>query len=202
MKAPRSHSVGQRSSPLGLLARRSGSARLLGRRERAQGMVEFALALPIFLMILAVTLQISMLLTAQLGLIWVTNSMARWIASGAAPERWYFRDDCHDTYRTQMVNSFPLLRTSNLIVPATPNYITPANATGFNTPCYTMPAANPSIPPAPATQPTKPTNRDRGSPVRVTLQYNPSNLMFIPTTFFGVPVMNSLPAYTASAVME
>ncbi|HEY7060347.1 MAG TPA: TadE family protein [Chloroflexota bacterium] len=165
-------------------------------------MVEFALTIPIFITLLAVALQISMLLTAQFGLMWVTNSVARWVATGAGPERWYFRDSCHDTYRTQMVNSFPLLRTSNLIVPASPNYISPANAAGFNTPCYTMPAANPSIPGPPASQPTQPTNRTRGMPIKVTLQYNPANLMFLPTTFFGVSVMNSLPSYTATAVME
>jgi Flp pilus assembly protein TadG len=189
-----------KAPPLASVRRRP--ARLLARREHAQSMVEFALALPIFVMLLAATVQLSVLLTAQISMMWVTNSMARWIASGATPERWYFRDSCHNTYRTQMINSFPLLRSANVIVPASPNYITPANTNGFNSPCYTMPAANPSIPPAPATQPTQPANRARGSPIRVTLQYNPSNLMFIPTTFFGIPVLNTLPAYTATAVME
>ncbi len=173
-------------------------ARLLARREQAQGMVEFALALPIFVTILAVTLQISILLTAQIGIMWVTNSMARWIATGT-PERWYFRDSCHDTYRAQMVNSFPLLRAANVVVPAAPNYISPANTNGF-TPCYTTTPY--SFPAPPATQPTAPANRTRGGAITVTLQYNPSNLMFIPTTFFGVNVMNTLPSYTASAVME
>jgi hypothetical protein len=47
-----------------------------------------------------------------------------------------------------------------------------------------------------------PPGRTRGGRITVTLQYNPSNLMFVPTTFFGVNVLNTLPAYTASAVLE
>jgi hypothetical protein len=46
------------------------------------------------------------------------------------------------------------------------------------------------------------TTRVRGASIKVTMQYDPSNLMFIPTTFFGIPVMQTLPPYTASAVLE
>lgn len=162
-------------------------------------MVEFALTLPIFITILAVALQFSILLTAQVGVMWVTNELARWVATGT-PERWFFRDSCHDTYRNNMVASFPLLRSANVIVPAAPNYISPANTSGFNTPCYTTVPY--SFPVPPAMQPSQPVGRTRGTPIKVTLRYNPSNLMFIPTTFFGAAVLNSLPAYTATSVME
>jgi hypothetical protein len=44
--------------------------------------------------------------------------------------------------------------------------------------------------------------RIKGAGIRVTLQYNPANLRFIPTTFFGTPILTTLPAYTAGSVME
>ena len=63
MKAPHLAAVGRRP------------ARLLARREQAQGMVEFALALPIFLMILAATVQISILLTTLKVILTAPSSM-------------------------------------------------------------------------------------------------------------------------------
>jgi Flp pilus assembly protein TadG len=163
---------------------RRGPARLLARRERAQGMVEFALALPMFIMILAVTLQISMLLAAQIGIIWVTNSVARHIATGS-PENWMFADSCQTPYRNQQVAAFVMLRTSNI----TTYTISPAYTPGTvdcNNVANNVPA----------------TTRQRGGPIKVTMQYDPSNLFFLPATFFGIPVLRTLPSYTASSVME
>ncbi|HLH27230.1 MAG TPA: TadE family protein [Chloroflexota bacterium] len=163
---------------------------LLARRERAQGMVEFALALPIFVMIMAVAMQIAFLLTAQIGIIWVTNSVARHIATGS-PENWMFADSCHTTYRNQQLAAFSLLRSSNVTTFTISPAYTPGTVDCTNV-AKNVPAATAGTPPA----------RIRGGPIQVTMQYDPSNLFFLPATFFGIPVLRALPAYTASSVME
>jgi hypothetical protein len=146
--------------------------------------VEFALALPIFLMIMAVAMQMAFLLTAQIGLIWTTTQVVRHIATGS-PENWQLADSCHNTYKNNTLAAFPMLRSANVSTYT----ISPAYTPGA-TNCATVAGNTPA------------TTRVRGGPIKVTMQYNPSNLMFIPPTFFGVPVMQTLPAYTASSVME
>jgi hypothetical protein len=161
-------------------------ARLIARRERAQGMVEFALALPIFLMIVGVAIQLAFLLTAQMGIIWATTAMARYIATGS-PERWQLADSCHNTQKNNLIRSFPMLRSANVVTPS-----------GWIDPPYTPGSSNCSV----VASNIPATTRVRGASIKVTMQYDPSNLMFIPTTFFGIPVMQTLPPYTASAVLE
>jgi hypothetical protein len=184
VKAPRSRAVGPRFTLARLLARRPQSARLVARRERAQGMVEFALALPIFLMIMAVAMQMAFLLTAQISIIWVTSQVVRHIATGS-PENWQLADSCHTTYKNNTIAAFPLLRSGGV-------------TTYTIAPAYTPGATNCAA----VTGNTPATTRVRGGPIKVTMQYNPASLMFIPSTFFGVPVLQTLPAYTASSVME
>jgi hypothetical protein len=150
-------------------------------------MLEFALALPIFLMVVMLTLQLAMLITAQVGIMWTATQTARYIATGSVNgERWRMRDSCHVPYRDQVLGAFTLLRTANVIAPVN-TWVMPAYPTGP----VNCTAGTPD-----------PNERQRGGRITVTLQYNPSNLMFLPTTFFGVNVLNTLPAYTATAVLE
>jgi hypothetical protein len=156
-------------------------------RQNAQGMLEFGLAVPIFIMVLLVALQIAMLLTAQLVIVWTTVEVARYVATGS-PERWRFPDSCQVAFRDERLGRYTLIRPANLTTfTISPSY-PPPNLSSSD--CNNV---NNNLPP---------TTRIKGDAIRVTMQYNPSNLMFLPTTFFGVPIMNTLPAYTASAVME
>jgi Flp pilus assembly protein TadG len=175
-------------APCFLFVRRRRLAPQLASRERAQGMAEFALALPIFIVMMMVTLQIAMLVTAQLGVIWTANAMARYMAGGGSsvtdPQHWTQRDSCHTTFKNNTVAAFRMLSTANLTTT-----ITPAWEPGTGS------CAAPSAFPTPAP-------RVRGGPIQVTMQYTPSNIRFLPATFFGVPVMQTLPPYTATAVLE
>jgi hypothetical protein len=42
----------------------------------------------------------------------------------------------------------------------------------------------------------------RGAALVISQQYSPSNLLFLPSTFFGTPILQTLPVYSAAAVME
>jgi hypothetical protein len=147
-------------------------------------MAEFALALPIFISIMAVAIQIAFLITAQLSIIWSTTAIVRYIATGS-PERWQLADSCNVAYKNTTVAAFPLLRSANVSTYTVSPAYTPGTAN-----CTTIASNVPA------------TTRVRGGPIKVTMQYNPSNLMFIPSTFFGVPIFQTLPAYSASSVME
>src|SRR4051794_38120804 len=113
---------------------------LPGRQQSAQSMVEFALALPIFLVLVMVTLQFSMLMVAQAGMIWVTTQTARYIATGA-PERWQMADSCHTTYRNNQMAAFTVLRSANIIGGS--YTITPAYQPGA-TNCVTVAGNSPA----------------------------------------------------------
>ncbi len=156
----------------------------LAHRQQAQGTLEFALAIPIFLALMFVSIQFSAVLAAQAAVVWVTNSVARHIATGSQPN-WMLADSCHTTFRNQQIGNFPILRAANVTTfQIQPSY-TPTTAN-----CTTAASNSPA------------TTRVRGNAIQVTIQYSPSNLMFLPTTFLGIPVMSTLPAYTSAAVME
>jgi hypothetical protein len=45
-------------------------------------------------------------------------------------------------------------------------------------------------------------SRTRGQGITITAAYNPTNLLFLPSTFFGVPIRTTLPSYAATAMLE
>ena len=158
---------------------------LLGRRQSAQSAVEFALVLPFFVTIMMVALQLSFLFMAQLVIVWMTVDNARHAATSTTGvgDNWALADSCQTTYRDSRK----------------PAIIATANITQFAfSPAYSPTTPNCSN--AAANSPA--TTRQRGAAIRLTMQYSPSNLLFLPSTFMGVPILTTLPAYTASAMME
>jgi hypothetical protein len=154
-------------------------------RYRAQSLVEFALVLPIFLGIVMVAIQLSFLVMAQLTLVWIAHDVIRHVSTttSGVGDNWALADSCHVTYRNSKLPS--ILQAANI----TQFSFTPAYAPG------TVNCTNAALN-SPAT------TRVRGGAVRLTMQYNPTNLLFLPTTFFGIPIRTTLPAYSVSAVME
>jgi hypothetical protein len=153
----------------------------------AQALVEFGLVLPLFLAVMMVAVQFSVLLFAQLSVAWVAHNMVRYVATGN-PENWRFPDSCHTNHR-------------NAILPA---ILQPGNfATFAYSPPYQPATANCSNQAMNSPQPEAVTPpRIRGGALALRVQYQPRNLVFLPTSFFGVPVLRTLPPYEAAAVME
>jgi hypothetical protein len=158
---------------------------LLGRRQSAQSAVEFALVLPFFVTILMVALQLSFLFMAQLVIVWMAMDNVRHAATSTSGvgDNWALADSCQTPYRNSKK----------------PAIIATANITTFSfSPAYSPTTSNCSS----ATGNSPATTRQRGAALRLTIQYNPSNLLFLPSTFLGVPIITTLPAYTATAMME
>jgi Flp pilus assembly protein TadG len=152
------------------------------RRGRGQALVEFGLVLPMFLILLMVSVQVSILFTAELTVIWMSNQVVRYVATGS-PEHWRFTDSCHITYWRARL----------------PVYLTSANLTTFTiTPSYTPASGdcNNVSGNVPAT------TRVRGTPIKVTMQYTPTNLVVLPVNFMGASFLTTLPSTSATAVME
>ena len=161
-----------------------------GRRENAQSLTEFALTVPFFMLMMMFAVQMSLLTMAQLAVMWMATDNIRHAATSTAGvgDNWSLADSCQTTYRNSKL----------------PAILTTANISTFSfSPSYapgTVNCANASLN-SPAT------TRVRGSGLRLTVQYNPTNLIFLPTTFgFGpwlqVPIRTTLPSYTAAAMME
>src|SRR5690242_21366101 len=161
-----------------------------GRRENAQSLTEFALTLPFFMMLMMVAVQLSLLTMAQLAVMWVATDNIRHAATSTAGvgDNWSVADSCQTTYRNTKL----------------PSILTTANITTFTfSPSYTPTTVNCANASLNSPQPGAVTPpRTRGGALRLTVQYNPTNLIFLPTTFFGVPIRTTLPSYTAAAMME
>ncbi len=181
---------------------RGGLRAVLARRQSGQNLLEFGLVLPLFVSILMVGLQLSILFVAQMAVIWLTQDMARYMSSGTPQQHWRFPDSCHIAYRNSRLTGLPLIQQSNFKTVAVPSGTPLPSGIGFDPPytpgvvdCNTQ--SNNVPQPEDATPP-----RVRGSWITVSMQYNPTNLLFLPNTFFGVPVLQTLPLYSASKVME
>lgn len=167
----------------------AGGKRLAG-RQNAQALVEFGLVLPLFLAVMMVAVQIALLLFAQLSVAWVAHNMVRFVATGN-PENWRFPDSCHANRLSQFLP--PLLLRSNFTeVSFSPPY-QPGQASCTNV-ALNVPAAD--------AIPTNPMPRLRGAGIALTLRYQPSNLVFLPSDFLGIPVLPREIRYRAAAVME
>ncbi len=160
-------------------------SRLLRRRESAQTLAEFGLVVPFFLAAMMAALQLSLLLMAQLAVIWITTDNIRHAATSTTGvgDNWALADSCQTTYRNSKL----------------PAIIQTANITQYQfSPAYSPSTVNCSN--ASANSPA--TTRVRGDVLHLTMQYNPTNLIFLPTTFLNIPIRTTLPAYTAAAMME
>jgi hypothetical protein len=164
--------------------------RPFGRREDAQSLVEFALTLPFFMMLMMVAVQLSLLTMAQLAVIWLATDNVRHAATSTAGvgDNWSVADSCQTTYRNSKL----------------PSILTAANFSTFSfNPPYTPTTTNCANASLNVPQPGAVTPpRVRGGGLRLTIQYNPTNLIFLPTAFFGIPIRTTLPSYTAAAMME
>jgi hypothetical protein len=148
-------------------------------------MVEFALILPLFLGMLMVAIQLSFLFMAQLALVWIAHDVVRHVATSTSGvgDNWALGDSCHVTYRNARL----------------PVILQSTNFTQFAfTPSYSPGSVNCTN----AALNTPATTRLRGGAIRLTTQYNPTNLIFLPTSFFGISIRTTLPVYSVSAVME
>lgn len=164
-------------------------------RTRAYGLLEFSLVLPIFLLVFMVGVQLSLLMMAQLTVIWIANDVVRYAAtsktvSGSTVSNWQLADSCNITYRNTKLP--PILISTNL-VSISPTDFVPAYSPGTSS-CTSVAGNSPAA---------SPTYRQRGSLLQFSMQYTPNNLYFLPTSFFyNTPTRPSLPQYTTSAVME
>lgn len=159
-------------------------------RQNAQALVEFGLVLPMFLAVMMVAVQIALLLFAQLALAWVTHDMVRFVASGN-PENWRFPDSCQVNRLPQFLP--PILVPTNITSVAFSPPYQPSQASCTNV-TQNVPAAD--------AIPANPMPRLRGGGLTLTLSYQPSNLVFLPANFLGVPVLPHTITYRAAAVLE
>jgi hypothetical protein len=135
-----------------------------------------------FLILFMVSVQVSIMFTAHLTVMWLSQEIARYLATGS-PEHWRFADACHVTFWNSRM----------------PAYLLPGNFTQFTiSPAYAPGTAHCVT----VTSNIPATTRVRGTPLTVTMQYNPTNLRVLPINFMGAPFLTTLPAYTAKAVME
>lgn len=171
----------------------TGRRRALGglERQNAQSLVEFGLVIPIFIIIMMVALQLSFLFMAQLVVIWVATDNVRHAATATTGigDNWMLPDSCQTTYRNS--NLPPWMLTSNITTFTFSPAYNPATSS-----CTSV-AGN-----SPAATATPTPNRQRGGNLTLTMRYNPSNLKFLPSSFFGVPILATLPSYSVSRMME
>lgn len=129
---------------------------------RGQAMIEFALVMPILMLVIFVFLQLGILLNNYL----ILNHLAREGARYAAVNSDYDSDTT--TYVQSIIPS--MINQNNLTIAVSPSE-------GDST-------------------------RTRGNPITVTLTYDFSDNIFLPTTFFNFQLPTTFPTISAAMVIE
>jgi Flp pilus assembly protein TadG len=160
------------------------------RRQKGQSLVEFAFALPLFMMLVFVTIQLSLLFIAYYSETRMARETSRWLAINRNALDTAVGTHVQTTMLPGLVSGTP---TSPTVVGNTATVYVGRMKVDFTT-CGA------------ATAPCTNANRAPASTVTVTMTYDASNLIFLPSTFrFGwltTRIPTSLPAYSVSTMVE
>jgi Flp pilus assembly protein TadG len=163
------------------------------RAEVSQALVEFAIALPVFVMVVFMTIELGLLFVAYYSETSMARESARWLAVHSKTTT---DDDLgvhvQNTMLPGLVGGSPAITTIGTAT--TDTVATVGSMTVSYTPCLT----NNTV--------CLHSRRVAGQTLSVEMSYNVSNLVFLPTTFhFGslvTKVPTSLPAYRVYVMVE
>jgi Flp pilus assembly protein TadG len=171
------------------------------RRTTAQALTEFAFVLPLFMMFVFATIQLSLIFVAYYSETRMARETSRWLAVNPTAVDTQVAQHVSDTMLPGLLKS-----SSN------PPYN--MDGTSTTTDAYyhvgnmdvKFTACNPTITNPNPAPPCLNTNRASGQTVYVEMRYNVANLVFLPTTFrFGwltTTLPTTLPAYRISIMVE
>jgi hypothetical protein len=149
-------------------------------KQRAQSLVEFSIVLPLMVGIVAVLFQLGILFIAYLSLVHETRDIGRFVA--VHPDMIDGTCTTTSSLWKQVCDDAPTVIDKTLVTPT----FSPACATLTGNKC---------------------TGRTAFSQMHITMQYNASSIIFLPTTFrlgpfFNVTIPTSLPAYDYYVMVE
>jgi hypothetical protein len=172
-------------------------------RQRSQSLVEFAFALPVFMLLVFVTIELALVLVSYYSETHMARETSRWLAVHSAfTNDNELADRVSSTMLPGLVNgdwhaSTPIHGTST----APSHYVIGGMTVDF-TACMPKGAVNSGSGTGICTNP----NRIGGSTLYVQMSYDVSNVLFLPTTFrFGsltVSLPTVLPVYRVSTMVE
>ncbi len=174
-------------------------AERFGRRERGQAITEFAFVLPLFMMLVFVTIQLSLIFVAYYSETRMARETSRWLAVHPTTQDSAVAQHVNDTMLPGLVKGTP-----SYTVDGTSNsvdaYYHVGNMNVKFTSCDYRTVA-------PATSPScQNASRASGKTLYVEMTYNVSNLIFLPTQFrFGwltTTLPTTLPPYRVSVMVE
>lgn len=170
----------------------------LPRRSQSQALVEFAVVLPIFVLFVFATIQLSLVFVAYYSETRMARETARWLAVHPTATDLEVAQHVQSTMLPGLVNGVPGTSTWNSTNPLNPFVQYPVGKmTVTFTPCDMA---------ASGTPPCGHTNRAPGATLFVDMSYDVQNLLFLPSTFrFGqltTRMPTSLPAYRIYVMVE
>jgi hypothetical protein len=168
------------------------------RGQRAQALVEFALVLPVFMLFVFVTIQLSLLFVAYYSETEMARDTARWLAVNASSTDLEVAQHVQSTMLPGLVNGIPGTSTWDSTNPQDIFVSYPVGKMTVRfTPCDSTAGGTP-----PCSHP----NRGPGATLYVDMSYDIRNLLFLPSKFgFGklsVGIPTTLPAYRVHIMVE
>jgi hypothetical protein len=172
-------------------------------RQRSQSLVEFAFALPVFMLLVFVTIELALVLVSYYSETHMARETSRWLAVHSAfTNDNELADQVSSTMLPGLVNGDWSAKPHTNGTATTPShYVVGAMTVDFSA-C--MP--NGDVNNGAGTGICTNTNRIGGSTLYVQMSYDVSNILFLPTTFrFGslsVSLPTALPVYRVSTMVE
>ena len=145
-----------------------------GDAETGQALVEFSLVLPILVFFVFMALQFAMILGAYVSVIQLARHSARYVAVHS------------EMYDNEIIDQ--------AIEPNTPSNLDFNDLVDITIDSGVCDSGDSTTNPC--------SDRTSGDPVTVSLRYDASDLLFLPTTFFGFQLPTTLPDLTATMVVE
>jgi Flp pilus assembly protein TadG len=160
------------------------------RRENGQALVELALVLPLFMLFVFVTIQLSLVFVAYYSETRMARETARWLAINSSSTDLEVAQHVQNTMLPGLVNGAPGTSagdTTNAKYPVGKMTVT-FTACGASTPPCTH------------------VNRAPGATLYVDMSYDVRNLLFLPSTFrlgtLSISLPTTLPAYRVYVMVE
>ncbi len=164
------------------------------RRQASQALVEFALALPLFVVFVFSVIQLSLMFIWFYSQTSVVRDTARWVAVHPNSSDSAVAAYVQQTLLPGMLGGSPSLVSAGSTTADTAYQV--GNMRMWFTPC--LPGGNPTV----CTHP----RRAAGATLRVQMSYDMANVLVLPSTFqFGwmsVSLPTSLPSYTMYVMAE
>jgi Flp pilus assembly protein TadG len=172
-------------------------------RQRSQSLVEFAFTLPVFMLLVFVTIELGLVFISYYSETHMARETSRWLAvHSATTNDNELADQVSSTMLPGLVNG-----DWHSSLPTNGNSTTPSEYyIGRMTVDFTACMPNGAVNNGAGTGICTNTNRIGGSTLYVQMSYDVSNLLFLPTTFhFGsltVSLPTALPVYRVSTMVE